>query len=423
MRPLSTEASSQAQGPITPASQRFDPFDPDYVRDPYPTLNELRESEPVFFSPEIGSWVVTRFETVKAVLRDTERFSAMIASDPLKPLCPHARNIIAESGFDVPPMLVNNDPPSHTKYRAFFGAPLTRERLQALKPFTESTVDTYIDRMLAGSQPADLVAGLTWDVPALVLFRLLGVPAEDVARVKEWASSRVVMTWGRPTEAEQVELSTGAVAYYNYALDLVRRKAESLQDDYISDLLRARNGDDSEMTMHEIGATAFNLLFAGHETTSSAAANMFKAVLADRKLWQAICAGEQPLAPVIEESLRIDPPVQAWRRQAKEDVVLDGITIPAGGRILLEFAAANHDPQQFPEPDAFTPGRRNVLQQVAFGAGTHFCLGAPLARIELEVMLKRVSARMPQLELVPEQSFPYTPNTSFRALRRLMVTW
>lgn len=423
MRPLSNEASSQAQGPITEASRRFDPFDPGYVIDPYRTLAELRGSEPVFFSPAIGSWVVTRFDTVKAVLRDTQRFSAKIASDPLTPLCPHARGIIADAGFDVPPLLVNNDPPSHTHYRAFFGAPLTRERLQALKPFTERTADLYIDRMLAGPKPADLVAGLTWDVPALVLFQLLGVPAEDVARVKEWASSRVVLTWGRPTETEQVALSSGAVAYYRYAHDLVRRKAEALQDDYIGDLLRARNGDDAQATMHEIGATAFNLLFAGHETTSSAAANLFKAVLADRRLWQAICAGEQPLGPVVEESLRIDPPVQAWRRLATEDVVLDGVAIPAGSRLLLAFAAANHDPQQFPEPDSFTPGRRNVLQQVAFGAGTHFCLGAPLARMELEVLLRHVSTRMPNLALLPDQDFPYTPNTSFRAMRRLMVTW
>src|SRR3954471_17935882 len=176
MRLLSTDASSQAKGPITPASERFKPFDPSYVRDPYPTLNELRESEPVFFAPAIGSWVVTRFETVKAVLRDTQRFSAKIASDPLTPLCPHARGIIADAGFNVPPLLVNNDPPTHPHYRAFFGAPLTRERLLALKPFAERTVDTYIDRLLASPQPADLVAGLTWDVPALVLFQLLGIP-------------------------------------------------------------------------------------------------------------------------------------------------------------------------------------------------------------------------------------------------------
>lgn len=423
MRPLSTEASSQAQGPVTAASGRFDPFEPDYVRDPYPLLAQLRESEPVFFAPAIGSWIVTRHETVKAVLRDTRRFSAKIASDPLKPLCPHARAVIAGSGFDVPPLLVNNDPPGHPRYRAFFGAPLTRERIATLRPFVERTVDAYLDRLTAGPRPADLVACLAWDVPALVLFELLGIPAEDVARVKEWASSRVVLTWGRPSDEEQVRLSSGAVEYYRYAHELVRRKLERPGDDYVSELIRARGGDDARATLHEIGAICFNLLFAGHETTSSAAANLFKAVLPQRELWSAIVRGEQPAAPVIEESLRMDPPVQAWRRQAKEDVVLDGVTIPAGGRILMMFAAANHDPQQFPEPDAFVPGRRNALQQVAFGAGAHFCLGAPLARLELEVMLRRTAERLPGLELVPRQDYPYTPNTSFRALRRLMVTW
>jgi cytochrome P450 len=423
LRPLSTEASSRAQGPVTPASDSFDPFDPAYVLDPYPILAELRKSEPVFFSPRIGSWVVTRFETVKAVLRDVQRYSAQIASDPLTPLCPHARAIIADSGFNVPPLLVNNDPPSHTRYRTFFGAPLQRERLQALRPFIQETVDGYVERLAAGDKPTDMVAGLTWDVPALVLFKLLGIPAQDVERVKNWASSRVVMTWGRPTEAEQIALSAGAVEYYRYAQALVQQKFENPTDDYLSDLIRLRNGDDAQATLHEIGAVAFNLLFAGHETTSSAAANMFKALLPDRGLWDKVCRGEQPLAQVVEEALRIDPPVQAWRRQAKEAVVLDGVSIPAGARLLLAFAAANHDPDQFPSPDAFTPGRRNALQQVSFGAGTHFCLGAPLARLELEVMLQSVVARLPSLALVPGQEFPYTPNTSFRALRRLLVTW
>lgn len=423
MRPLSTEASSAAKGPVTAASALFDPFEPGYVRDPYSTLARLRETEPVFFSPSIGSWVVTRFETVKSVLRDTQRFSAKLVSDPLRPLCPHARGIIAKSGFDVPPLLVNNDPPTHGHYRAFFGAPLTRERIAALRPFIESTVDRYLDRLLAGPKPADLVAGLTWDVPALVLFELLGVPPRDVARVKDWASSRVVLTWGRPTDEEQVRLSTSAVEYYRYAHALVQRKREEPGEDYISDLLRARAGDEAQATLHEIGAIAFNLLFAGHETTSSAAANLFKHLLPRRDLWAAVASGRQNIAPVVEEALRIDPPVQAWRRQALEDVVLEGITLLAGSRILLVFAAANHDPQQFPQPDEFLPGRRNALQHVAFGAGAHFCLGAPLARLELEVMLQRTAARIPELRLVPGQDGDYTPNTSFRALRKLTATW
>lgn len=423
MRLLSTEASAQAAGPVTEASTKFDPFDPRYVLDPYPILAQLREAEPVFFSPAIGSWVVTRFDTVKAVLRDTRRYSAMIASDPLTPLCPHARGIIAGSGFNVPPLLVNNDPPSHPRYRAFFGAPLQRERLQALQPFIRQTVEEHVTRFAAGPSPADLVAGLTWDVPALVLFRLLGVPAEDVQKVKHWASSRVVMTWGRPTEAEQVRLAAEAVEYYHYAMELVQRKAQAPTDDYLSDLVRLRNGDDGQATLHEIGAIAFNLLFAGHETTSSASANLFKAILPRRELWDAICRGEQAIAPVVEEGLRFDPPVQAWRRQAKEAVELDGVQIPAGGRLLLAFAAANRDPAQFPEPDAFVPGRRNALQHVAFGTGAHFCLGAPLARLEVEAMVESVARHLPNLALVPGQDFPYTPNTSFRALQRLLVQW
>lgn len=423
MRPLSTSAADSATGPVTAASESFDPFDPVYQDNPYPLLASLRAQEPVFFSPTLGTWVVTRYESVKKVLRDPQRFSALIASDPLKPLCPHARAIVANSEFDVPPMLVNNDPPSHTRYRSLFSKPLERARFDALEPFTRETVDAYIDRLVAGPRPADLVAGLTWDVPAVVLFRLLGVPDEDVALVKSYADSRVVLTWGLPTDEEQVRLAGGAVEFYRYAARLVARKAEEPGDDYLSDLIRIRNGDDSVLTLRELTALAFNLLFAGHETTSSAAANLFKAVLPNRSLWNDIVNGGQPPGPVVEEALRFDPPVQAWRRQAKEDVEVDGVRIPAGSRLLVVLAAANRDPDQFAEPDLFDPARRNVMQHTTFGAGTHYCLGAPLARQEVRVMLEQVARRLPSLQLVPDQPWDYTPNTSFRALRQLMVTW
>jgi cytochrome P450 len=366
---------------------------------------------------------VTRHETIKGILRDIKRYSALIVSDPLKPLCPHARNMIAKSDFNVPPMLVNNDPPSHTRYRKFFAEPLQRPRMLALEPFVRQTVAAYLDLMEKAARPVDLVSALTWDVPALVLFKLLGVPEEDVAKVKAWADSRVVLTWGRPTDEEQIRLSAGAIDYFNYSAALVQRKLTAPGDDYISDLLRARDGDDSKMSLNEITGIAFNLLFAGHETTSSAAANMFSTVLQKRELWDAIVRGEQPVAPVVEESLRFDPPIQAWRRLAKEDVVLDGVTVPAGSRLLLVLAAANRDPAVFENPDEFDPGRKNLPQHLAFGMGLHFCMGAPLARLEIEIMLELLSQRLPGLRVVPGQERSYTPNTSFRALRQLMVTW
>jgi cytochrome P450 len=423
MRLLSTEASSEAQGPITRASGRFDPFASDYLTNPYPTLQELRSSEPVFYSPDLGSWIVTRYETIKTILRDPQRFSASIVSDPLTPLCPHARQMAKDSGFHVPPLLVNNDPPTHPRYRAFFGAPLSRTRLQSLHPFVEKAVAEHLDRLAQGPQPADLVAGLTYEVPAFALFQLLGIPSEDVPKVKEWAASRLVLTWGRPTEQEQITLTKGAIDYYHYAHALVQEKLKNPADDYISDLIRLRDGDDAKATLHEIGTTCFNLLFAGHETTSSAAANMFKAVLSDPELLTSIRSGEQRLSAVVEEAIRMDPPIQSWRRLVKKEVTLDGITLPAGSRLLMMFAAANHDPEQFENPEEFCPTRRNVMQHVSFGAGAHFCLGAPLARMEMEIMLQQVIQRFPGIKLLPNQQFSYVPNTAARALRQLMVTW
>ena len=422
LRLLSTEAAASPQ-PQTAAQSRFDPFDAAYQRDPYAVLAELRASSPTFYSHDLGTWVVTSDATVRAVLRDPARFSASIASDPLKPLCPAARSIIQNSSFDVPRLLVNNDPPEHTRLRRFMGAPLQPARLLALEPFVRDTVREHVSLMAEGPRPVDLVTALTWDVPALVLFKLIGIPPEDVAQVKAWASSRVVLTWGRPDDEEQVRLAAGAVDYYHYAQELVRRKASEPADDYTSDLIRLRDGDDSKATLHEITVQIFNLLFAGHETTSSAAVNMFLALLRHPESWQAVTRGEVGCTQVVEEALRFDPPVQGWRRLVKEDVELDGQKIAAGSRLLLMFSAANHDPQRFDRPDEFCPGRAGAQVNVTFGAGLHFCMGAPLARQELAVMLEAVASQLPGLRMVEDQPIEYTPNTALRGARSLLVTW
>lgn len=423
MRLLSEEAARTVDGPITAASHQYLPFSDEYLQNPYPFLATLRQSEPVFFSPELGAWIVTRHETVKQVLRDSARFSAIIVSDPLTPMCPMARSIVQNSEFDVPPMLVNNDPPSHTRYRKFFGQPLNRPRLLKLEPFIRDTVGEYLDRLELSKRPADLIQGLTWDVPALVLFELMGVPKQDVSKVKAWADSRVVLTWGRPTEAEQIRLAQGAVEYYRYAAQLVQSKAANPTDDYLSDLIRLRNNDDSMMSMREITGTAFNLLFAGHETTSGASASLFLTLLRNRSLWEAVCRGDVNPSAVVEEGLRFESPVHAWRRQAKEDVELDGVKVPAGSRLQLVIGAANRDDSVFADADTFNPARKDVQNHVAFGSGLHLCLGAPLARLEIQIMLELLSQRFPNLQLVENQELEYVPNTAMRALRRLMVTW
>ncbi len=423
MRLLIDEAAVQTGAPITPASAQFDPFAPDYVADPYAKLRTLRESEPIFYSPELSAWVVTRHETVRNVIRDVARFSSSIVSDPLRPMCPNARKVLQDAAFNVPPLLVNNDPPDHSRVRRFMGTPFQIPRLNALEPFTRETVGLHLDRMMAGPQPADLVKGLTWDVPALVLFKLIGIPASDVDRVKGWAESRVALTSGRPSDDEQVRLARGAAEFYQYSLALVEDKLRHPTDDYTSDLIRLRDGDDAKASLNEIAGHVFNLLFAGHETTSSAAANTFLALLQNREQWQRLCAGEIKASQVAEEGLRFEPPVQARRRLVKQDVELEGHKIPAGSKLFIMVASANRDPQRFEEPDQFCPGRPDVQQHLSFGAGIHLCMGAPLARQELSVMLDEVSRRMPGLRMVPDQALLYTPNTSFRGLRKLLVSW
>ena len=423
MRLLAPEKTEASTVKVTTIGKNFDPFDSGFVSDPYPTLAKIRESEPVFYSPAIDSWLVTRYETVRAVLRDTARFSPRIVSDPLTPLCPHARDIIVNSEFDVPGLLVNNDTPSHPHCRKFFGEPLKPHRLVSLRPFVERTVAAQIDKMMEKGPPADLAMGLTWDVPALVLFRLLGVPDEDVPQVKEYADSRVVLLWGRPTEEDQVRLTKGALDFFRYTTRLVHARMENPADDYPSAVLRQRDGDDSKATIRDIIGVTFNLLFAGHETTSSASANILSAVLSDAELWRGIVSGTVDISKVVEEGLRFDPPVQAWRRLALEDVVLDGVEIPKGSHILLHFAAANRDPERFEQPELFNTDRENAGQHTSFGIGAHFCLGATLARIEIETMIRQLSQRVPNLTLVPDQVPEYLPNTAFRGLRNLKVVW
>jgi cytochrome P450 len=423
MRLLAPEKPKAPTGEVSAAAKQFDPFHPAYVLDPYATMAAMQKNEPVFYSPTIDTFVVMRHATIATVLRDSKRFSAGIVSDPLTPLCPEARSIIANSEFDVPGLLVNNDTPSHPHCRKFFGEPLRPQRLKVLQPFIEQTVDSYIDRMLELGPPSDLARVLTWDVPALVLFKLLGIPNEDIPRVKAYADSRVVLLWGRPTAADQIRLTKGAVEFFRYTTQLVHARIANPRDDYPSDLLRQRDGDDARATIRDIIAVTFNLLFAGHETTSSAAANTLYAVLSRQPIWDRIVGGSIETGRVVEEGLRYDPPVQAWRRQAKEDVILDGVRIPEGSHILLVFAAANRDPERFAKPDEFDPDRADATQHVSFGMGAHFCLGAPLARMEIGTMIERLARRIPRLSIAPENVLSYLPNTSFRGLRRLQAAW
>ena len=173
----------------------FDPFDARYLADPHPVLRRARREAPVFHDESLGVWVVTRYDTVRDVFRDTVRYSATAASEPLLPWCDEARAVIEEGGVEIPPLLVNNDPPDHQVHRRFLGAPFARSRIAALEPMVRRVVARHLEP-LRSCDRFDIVREVAWEVPVQVLFEFLGIPSHDVATLKQWTASRVRLDLG-----------------------------------------------------------------------------------------------------------------------------------------------------------------------------------------------------------------------------------
>jgi len=398
------------------------PFAEPYLRDPYPTFERLREEAPVFYDPELDYWVVSRYEDVKAVLKDSERFSNQITLAPLHPFTEETDRILEQGGYRARPAMVGTDPPYHTKVRKLMNQAFTPRRVSELEPWIRRLAESRLaDLPPNGSM--DLVRGLTYELPALVLFKLFGVPEDDVGLVKLGAEHRLLLVWGRPSPEQQAELARGLLVFWEHSERLVERRLREPADDLTSDLIRIRNGDDEVLTLQEIASLIFGLLFAGHETTTAFITNAVHQLLVRGPAWRDLAAAPDGLPAAIEELLRLDSSVIAWRRLALQETAIGGVTVPQGARILLLLGSANHDDARFACPHQLDVDRPNVRDHIAFGFGIHYCLGAALARLETKVALECLMERFPALSLVPGQRLSFHANVAFRGPRELWVQW
>jgi cytochrome P450 len=298
----------------------------------------------------------------------------------------------------------------------------TPRRVAVMEQFIRDLTVRFVSDRLASGR-ADLIRDLAWELPALVIFRVLGIPDDDVARVKAGAESRLLFMWGRPTEAEQIQLAHSMAAFWRYAEALVADRAREPRDDFTSDLILARDQDAPALTLPEVTTIVYGLLLAGHETTTGLLGNSFRQLLTERHAWDEICRDPTLIPNAIEEVLRLDSSVITWRRKTTQAVEIGGVSVPANANVLLLLGAANRDPAVFDNPNRFDIHRANAKDHLSFGHGAHFCLGAPLGRLEARVVLEEVSARLPQLRLVPGQTLRFQPNTSFRGPLSLLVEW
>ncbi|HXV44361.1 MAG TPA: cytochrome P450 [Anaerolineae bacterium] len=405
--------------PVPAIAEEYDPFD---LVDPFPFYIKARDEAPIFYSPELDYWVITQYEDIKAVFRDLTTFSSEITGKPLIPLSPAVQKVLDEGDFGAFSGLSSTMPPDHTRIRSFINKGLTPRRVEKLEEPIRQRTTELID-LFPDQGRADLVRQLTYDLPALVVFILLGVPDEDVPSVKQWAASRIAITWGDLTEEERIWHAHQMVKYWHYCVELIEKRFAEPQDDLPSDLVRIYQEGDRSITKYEMARVCYTMLFAGHETTSNMLAEGLKTLLTHRKSWEAICADPSLIPNTVEEVLRYCPSIFAWRRLVKKPTTLGGVHLPEGAHLLLVLGSANRDEVCFHAGETFDIHRENAKHHLSFGHGVKFCLGAPLARLEGRIVLEELTRRFPSLRLIAGQKFEYVANTSFRGPQHVWVEW
>ncbi|MEA2219019.1 MAG: hypothetical protein QOJ35_1645 [Solirubrobacteraceae bacterium] len=404
-----------------PVDERFDPLGAAFLSDPFAVLNSIDDRTPVFYAPEIDYYVVTRYEDIESVFLDNESYSAANAQLPLAPLVPEAGEILLAGGHRPQPSMVSLDEPAHRRLRGPTARALTPRRVAAMEPTIRATLAELLDTV-DDSVPFDLVSALTFPLPATVIFSFIGVPREDYDHLKGWCGHRASLAWGRPPPEEQVEHATNMAAYRRYVRDLVAAKANDRADDFASALLAIHDEDPDSLTHDEIASILYSLSFAGHETTNYLIGNAIRRLLEEPSRWQAIVDDPSKIPGAVDETLRYDPSVPAWRRVTTRPVTLGGVHLDEGAKLFLWLAAAGRDPSIFDKPGEFDMERPNARRHLAFGKGIHFCLGSALGKLEACLALEELTTRYPDLRVAPNQQFDFHPNISFRGPQALWVT-
>jgi cytochrome P450 len=366
----------------------------DYFQDPLAYFRRMQQEGPVtpVILPFSGGrfWLVTRYADVRAALADPRLYKDWASKLTGPDWVPDE-----VSGF-LSVHLLNSDPPAHTRLRKLVSKAFTARRVAALRPRIEEITAALLDALEAGPQEVDLIETFAFPLPVTVICELLGIPVRDQDRFKEWSHAIVA------TDGNRDIRDTGAQMYF-YFTDLVAAKRERPADDLVSALIEASDSGDA-LTERELIAMLFLLLIAGHETTTNLIASGTLALLTHPAEMARLRSSSSLLPGAVDELLRfVNPLNHATDRFTMEPVEIGGVTIPAREWVLCVTSSANRDPVRFSAPDSLDLGR-DAGGHVAFGHGIHYCLGAPLARLEGEVAFGALLSRFPSLSLAAELS-------------------
>ena len=413
-------STAAGTGPA-PGDRGYDPWDPAFIADPYPALARLRDQAPIAYDERTNQWLISRHADVNALLRDRRlgRSYLHVASHE-------------EWGRTPPPadqapfwdllavQMIDMEPPDHTRLHRLVMKAFTPRTVEALRPRIEDIVGIVVGHA-RGLGEFDLIADLLELVPVTVIAELLGIPESDRHLLRPWSADMTLMFELNPTPEMQRRATDASAAFEAYLRDLVRERRRQPGDDLMSELAGVLEEGGDRLTEDELIGTAVLLLNAGHEASVNGAANSWWALFRHPESLAALRANPSLVPTAIEELLRFDTPAPMFERWVLEDIELDGVRIPRGQELALQFAAANRDPRVFDRAGEILLDR-SPNPYLSFGAGIHYCLGAPLARLEAQTAIATLLRRLPDLQLAVDSSdLRWRGGLIMRGLRTLPV--
>jgi cytochrome P450 len=401
----------------------FDLGNPATNANPFPEFARLRAEDPVHWSPAMKAWIITRYADVKQVALNNRQISADRLTPFFKTNSEYQRGSIESLVRYLNHWMVFRDPPDHTRLRRLFTKAFTPTAVENLRPNIEAIVAHLIDGMQARAargETVDFIADFAYPLPASVIMDLLGVPRADLDRVKVW-SDDIALFIGTAQVAgnKYLRAETGAKAMADYFRTLIEARTLQPTADMISQLVLARDDRDA-LTTDEIIGTCILLLFAGHETTTNLIGNGFLYSMRNPGQWDRLVADPALADSAVEEYLRYDGPSGALARVAAADVEMGGRTIREGQRVFAFVNSANRDPEAFDDPERFDIGR-TANPHMTFGHGIHFCLGAPLARLESRIAALRLAKRLPGIRLADDRAPEWHDSLILRGVKSLPI--
>jgi cytochrome P450 len=371
----------------------FDITDPDVVRDPYPAFAQMRaEGQPVW-DDELGMWLAFRYDDANAVLRSRRLGRIFSPREPLDVW--ETFNWLHEDA------LLENEPPKHTRLRQLVAKAFARGNIESRRARIQQMCRDLLDAADERTRDTgtfDVVADYAEPLPVLVIADLLGFPDSDIALLRPWSQAIVKMYEYDRTADDDVRARAACDEFAAYVADLARSRRSVPGDDLITYLAEVE-AEGEHLTERELIATVVLLLNAGHEATVNGFGNGFVSLMTHRDQWDRLVADPWGLAPTaVDEMLRFDGPSQLFERTATQDVAIGGITVQAGQKVAALLGSANRDPDAFPDADTMDVAR-DPNAHIAFGAGIHFCLGGPLARLEMAQSLPLLAERWPGISL------------------------